>query len=324
MTDILVSIHCAAYNHEKYIADAIEGFLMQKTNFKFEVLIHDDASTDKTAEIIREYEKQHPDIIKPIYQTENQYSKGISISKLNLQRAQGKYIAICEGDDYWTDPYKLQKQAVYMEEHPECSLCVHGGYVVNASDKHFIAKIRANKGNKVFNTEEVIEGGGGLFITNSMFYPLKYANNRPDFFKNAPVGDYPLAINLSLLGTVYYIDEPMSEYRTGVSNSWTDRNASSISKKVEHYSKIATMLDEINDYTLGKFENALERRKYQDQLLLFIEQRKYKEARSGKNKEFYLALSYKRRIIITIDQYCPIFLNFARIAKRSWSKWAMR
>ncbi|MFF5993402.1 glycosyltransferase [Lysinibacillus sp. KU-BSD001] len=324
METVLVSIHCATFNHEKYIAEAIKGFLMQKTNFKFEILIHDDASTDRTADIIREYEKQHPDIIKPIYQTVNQYSAGQSISRINLERAQGKYIAICEGDDYWTDPYKLQKQADYMESHPECSLCVHGGYVVNASDKTFISKIRANKGNKVFHTEEVIEGGGALFVTNSMFYPLEYANNRPDFFKIAPVGDYPLTINLSLLGTVYYMDEFMSAYRTGVSHSWTDRNASSISKKVEHYSKIAAMLDEVNKYTVGQFEKAIERRKYYDQLLLLVEQRKYKEARSGENKEFYVALNYKRRMVIFFDQYCPIILKFARMAKRSWGKWAMR
>lgn len=324
MGDILVSIHCAAYNHERYIADAIEGFLMQKTNFKFEILIHDDASTDRTPDIIREYEKQHPDLIKPIYQTVNQYSKGQSISKLNLKRAKGKYIALCEGDDYWTDPYKLQKQVDYMEKYPECSLSVHGGYVVNASDKHIISKSRAHKGNKIFHTEEIIERGGALFVTNSMLYPLKYINNRPDFFNKAPVGDYPLAIYLSLLGTVYYMDEYMSAYRTAVSNSWTERNYSTINKKVEHYNKITAMLDEINQYSLGKFEKVINRTKYQNQLHLFLEQRKFKEAKEGGNKQYYLDLGYKKRMIILMDQYFPTILKFARSVKRSWNKWEMR
>lgn len=119
----LVSIGCITYNHEKYIRDAIKGFLMQKTTFPFEILIHDDASTDGTADIIREYEKKYPDKIKPIYQMENQYSKGIPISATyQFPRARGKYIALCEGDDYWTDPYKLQKQVDFLEKNIDYGL----------------------------------------------------------------------------------------------------------------------------------------------------------------------------------------------------------
>ena len=122
----LVSICCITYNHEPYIRDCLEGFVMQRTNFPFEVLIHDDASTDRTADIIREYEAKYPDIIKPIYQTENQYSRGKSIwGEFQFPFARGKYIALCEGDDFWTDPRKLQIQYDYMEAHPECSLCFH-------------------------------------------------------------------------------------------------------------------------------------------------------------------------------------------------------
>lgn len=140
METVVVSVHCLTYNHEKFIAEAIESFLMQKTNFKFEILIHDDASTDRTPEIIKEYELKYPGLIKPIFQTENQYSKRKSFNTLNLNnliRAKGKYIAVCEGDDYWIDPYKLQKQVDMMEKNPNCSLCVHGGYIVTAAEKRF-------------------------------------------------------------------------------------------------------------------------------------------------------------------------------------------
>jgi glycosyltransferase involved in cell wall biosynthesis len=119
----LVTINCTTYNQEPYIRQCIEGFLMQKTNFPFEVLIHDDASTDKTAEIIREYEVKYPDIIKPIFQTENQYSKKVRISSIfQYPRAKGKYIALCEGDDYWIDSLKLQKQVTLLEENEEYGL----------------------------------------------------------------------------------------------------------------------------------------------------------------------------------------------------------
>lgn len=126
----LVTISCITYNHESYIRDAIEGFLHQITSFPIEILIHDDASTDGTASIIREYEQEYPGLILPIYQSENQYSRGVRISPTyQFPRARGKYIALCEGDDYWTDPLKLQKQVDFLDKHSEYSLCC-GGYEI--------------------------------------------------------------------------------------------------------------------------------------------------------------------------------------------------
>ena len=121
----LVSISCITFNHAGFIRDALEGFLMQKTTFPFEILIHDDASSDGTADIIREYEKQYPGLIFPVYQTENQYSKGVRrlFARFIYPHARGKYIAFCEGDDYWTDPLKLQKQVDFLETNKEYVMC---------------------------------------------------------------------------------------------------------------------------------------------------------------------------------------------------------
>ena len=123
-TTPLVSIVTLAFNHGRYLRQCLDGFVMQITDFTFEVIIHDDASTDDTAQIIREYEEKYPHIFRPIYQIENQYSKGVAIGATYLYPAvRGKYICECEGDDWWTDPYKLQKQADFLEAHPEYSLC---------------------------------------------------------------------------------------------------------------------------------------------------------------------------------------------------------
>ncbi len=117
---ILVTVRCLAYNHAPYIRQCLEGFVMQKTSFRFQVIIHDDASTDGTDDIIREYAEKYPDIIVPIFETENQYSKrNGAISRQMNRLMKGTYAAYCEGDDYWTDPLKLQKQVSFLEQHQE-------------------------------------------------------------------------------------------------------------------------------------------------------------------------------------------------------------
>ena len=125
--EIMVTIRCLTYNQEPFIRQCLDGFIMQKTNFRFIAIVHDDASTDKTADIIREYAINYPDIIRPIIQTENQYSRGFDEvrNRLNNLCMKTKYVAYCEGDDYWTDPMKLQKQFDFMEAHPDYSACFH-------------------------------------------------------------------------------------------------------------------------------------------------------------------------------------------------------
>lgn len=121
--EILVSVCCAVYNQVNFIRDTLDGFVMQKTNFRFEVLVNDDCSTDGTTDIIREYENKFPELIKPVYHNENQYSKGISVNYVNnFSRVKGKYIALCEGDDYWIASDKLQLQADYLESNLDCAI----------------------------------------------------------------------------------------------------------------------------------------------------------------------------------------------------------
>lgn len=211
----VVSVSCFTYNHEKYIRDALQGFLIQKTNFPFEVLIHDDASTDRTPEIIREYEEQYPHLFKVIYQKENLYSKGkiYEITQLQRKRARGKYYAICEGDDYWIDPLKLQKQVDFLENNPEYGL-VHTNFYTRRGDKKFtgtITNTRFYSGNIL---EKLIEFN---FINNlTVCYRISLIEEidvREIYDNHFIMGDYPLWLQMSRITKIGFIDDYTSVYR---------------------------------------------------------------------------------------------------------------
>lgn len=255
MDNIMVSICCLAYNHGNYIRDALEGFLMQKTTFKFEVLIHDDASSDNTPEIIREFEKKYPDIIKPIYQSENQYSKGIKITtNYQFPRVKGKYIAFCEGDDCWIDQNKLQMQIEYMESHPDCTLHVCAAYQVNESRK-VLREIHPYKGDKLLDIEIFFDKKINYPMA-SLVFPARLNKQLPDYLLKAPVGDFPTVMHCLSQGNGYYCDRIMTEYRTGVPGSWTTLN-SGTHKLLKHYDQMKKMYLEFNVETDKRYEDTI-------------------------------------------------------------------
>ncbi len=138
MNNVMVSVCVLSYNHERYLRQCLDGIFMQKVSFPIEVRVHDDASTDKSQDIIREYQERYPNVLKPILQSENQYSKGGGIlAKFLFPLCEGKYIALCEGDDYWTDPLKLQKQVDFLEGHGDYSMCFHRVGVLGIDDNKF-------------------------------------------------------------------------------------------------------------------------------------------------------------------------------------------
>lgn len=309
MDDILVSINCITYNHEKYITDAIESFLMQKTNFNFEILIHDDASSDRTSDIIRDYKSKYADIIKPIIQVENQHSKGINCMtyRFNTIRAKGKYVALCEGDDYWTDPYKLQKQIDYMENHPECSMCFHAAEIVRVG-KGKIDEIKPYKKNCISPTEDIILGGGEFMATNSILYRKDKMDNPPDFYFNAPVGDYPLQIFSSTQDYAYYINEFMSVYRVGVEGSWTSRMFTakdSDEKRINLNKRIIDMLNEFNEYSKKKYSNVVNKKILIYEFGILIIEKRIKQLKLPKYKKIYDSLGIKEKTKIYAKCYFP-------------------
>lgn len=209
----LVSISCITYNHENFIRDAIEGFLMQKTTFPVEILIHDDASTDKTASIVREYEEKYPHLIKPIYQTENQYSKRDgTIGRIQRGRARGKYYATCEGDDYWTDPLKLQKQVDFLEGNDEYGL-VHTNYTCVDGDNNSVDKFnRSWPSGNVLNL--IMKGEYNIVTASTLFRMELFEEVKQEVsMMRFKMGDLPLWLSLARISKVKYLDDNTTNYR---------------------------------------------------------------------------------------------------------------
>ena len=217
----LISIITLAYNHAPYIRQCIEGVVMQKTSFPIEMIIHDDASPDGTADIIREYEALYPDIIKPIYQEENQWSQKKSIFNRHIApKIRGKYLAMCEGDDYWTDPDKLQKQVEFLEANPDYSASVHQcltiytykdvppePYTKNAKDTYALCDL----------LDDV------RFHTATLVYRTFISEIETKMPRTIISGDRGLYFRCIKFGKIKFFHEPMSVYRI---------NQSSISTRV--------------------------------------------------------------------------------------------
>lgn len=260
MNNIMVSVVCTAYNHEKYIRDALEGFVRQKTDFPFEVLINDDASTDGTADIIKEYEKKYPEIIKPVYQTENQYSKGIRITnQILIPMAKGKYIAYCEGDDYWCDENKLQMQVDYLESHPECSACVHNTYFFDVQNMTRYVMFLERETDLSLN--DCIMGWPHSYHTSSLMTRAKLLKNLPEFVLSVKgVGDHPLSIFLALSGNIHYCNYAMSVYRYCTESSWTLKMRNNLQFKIKKFEDMAHMLEMADSFSGYRFHNQFKKK----------------------------------------------------------------
>ncbi len=204
----LVTVRSLVYNHEPYLRDCINGFLIQKTNFKFEVHLHDDASTDRSQAIIKEYAEKHPDIIKPFFEEENQYSKGMN-ALLNWGEVKTKYVALCEGDDYWTDPNKLQMQVDFLESHPEYSMCFHD------------VAIKAEEGREWYDVFGKLEDRDYTGMENMVTWSVPTCSMvmRREVYLSRPMnpkftmGDNVVVLTASRMGKIRCIPKKMGVYR---------------------------------------------------------------------------------------------------------------
>lgn len=219
--EIAVTICCLTYNHAGFIRETLDGFLMQKTAFPFEVVVHDDASTDGTADILREYADRFPGVVRPLFERENQFRRtGVYPIVSCYREARGRYIAECDGDDYWTDPLKLQKQVDYMEAHPDCALCHHDYEILQDGKRRRPAGDERPRDYTALELIGLPIGGYGIGYATRLWRNVYGPGRAADF--DAFVGDYPLLVMMGLHGRCGYVPgiAPSVYRRKHGANSW--------------------------------------------------------------------------------------------------------
>lgn len=224
----VVSICCIAYNHEKYIEYSIDSFLMQETNFPFEIIISDDCSSDDTCKILDKYNKLYPRIIKIIKGNFN-----IGMSK-NFERAfentKGKYIAICEGDDYWIDPLKIKLQKEFLDKNQDFSYCSHAVNIINSTVNSFTYSPYFYQTNNIHNFKSVLMNH--FIPTLSLFFRKEsLVIPFPHFFYQVRSLDIAIELTLSSNGNCYYDFNKMGVYRHH--DNGITKNKIDISKRLE-------------------------------------------------------------------------------------------
>ena len=318
--DCLVSIFCAAFNHESYIADALESFVNQKCDFKFEVLVNDDKSSDKTADIIRQYSEKYPEIIRPIYQQINLFSQHRDVyEEFFYPMANGKYVAMCEGDDYWINSSKLKKQVEFLESHPEYSACCHNSTVHDCSgtspDRPFID---ASEDRDLY-LKDILPGMSHAYHTSSLLCRKDIIADHREFYheaRNYGFSDYPDAIRLTLSGPIHFFNEEMSVYRIQSNpDSWSANLAGQYKKRTRFVEGEIRMFEALRQDIPCKdavlLEDELLKREFE---LLFLEG-KVQEMVKPPYDEIFKAQPFSYRLKTHIKRCFPKLHEYYRKKK---------
>lgn len=325
----MVCTRCLTYNHAPYITDTMQGFCMQNTSFPVVYCILDDASTDGEQDVIKSFLQNHFTLKDDIAYTKETEDYQLMFARHNTNKYcyfavlflkynhksinkdkrpyydkwvnVSKYIAVCEGDDYWTHPQKLQMQVDYMESHNDISMCSHG-YTIVTEDKTTICDIHVKSCDTLLDTGRVIENVEKPQLA-TLLYKASIMKHYPDFFENLSVGDYPLRVYAAITGGIYYFDSCLSCYRSFSSSSWTKKMLTNSKEYVTHIDKLITFAQKLDTYTDGLYHDSIVRRIDMCRCLKYLNTKKIYDAIKT---EYFKNLSKKAKLQILFRHTTPL------------------
>lgn len=228
-----LSVMIITYNHERFIAQALESVLAQRVNFDYEVVVGEDCSTDRTREILMDFHRRHPDKVVPLLRNHNLGGRGNLLGTLAACR--GEYVALLEGDDFWIFKDKLQKQADFLDAHPDYALCCHRAQVLDEAGTWKYGSVFPSILAGTYTVQNLLEGN--FIMTGSMVFRREAAGSLPDWFrKTSPPGDWPFCAIIATRGKIRFMDEAMSVYRVHSGGLW------SIQTEPVRFRKVVRML----------------------------------------------------------------------------------
>ena len=327
--DCKVSVCVIAYNHLQYIEQCLEGILEQDVPFEYEILIHDDASTDGTRDVLKRYAEQYPDRVRLILQEQNQYSLGNKMLLLSelVPRARGEYIAVCEGDDYWTDSQKLLRQVKVLDENEECVLCTHTSQIVNkdgdARGQKCIPSFEVPAGTMDGEDyiRQVLERNSHFYQTSCMMFRRSTVEPDlcalPSFLTVSYPWDRAFFLYLATKGKVYYIRDAMSVYRIFSEGSWSASMVSSDEKRYHDSLGMISMISEFDRYTNQMYHDGIEEYLKFYRFYAAMYELDGRTMKKPEYREMYGQLSHGQKLYYTVCSHVPFVGRAYRSLKRA-------
>ena len=306
-----VTVVLMAYNQKEYIRQALDNILSQQTTFDFDIFIHDDCSGDGTYEILKEYQKQYPQKIKILHQETRKFiSLGFNKMILNyvVPNIHSDFIAYCDGDDYWCDNKKIQKQYEFLLQNPDYSMCFHSAYQLknnhDMSSKWFILKERD------YSIDDFVNDQPGIKVaTSSIFIKTSVFKDFSEWRLAYPVEDVPLYMTAALHGKIRCQSDVMSVYRQFSNGSWTSQNRNSNEKKINHLVQLIEATRKFNEQTNKQYNNLVQLQISSCEFRLALIQKQFDKIFNSSNKRYFKKLPLRDRISLKLQYRMPRLYN---------------